>query len=313
MSNHRIRIFSSLLIAFIVVNVYANFTGIKETFANFKLPNFNVKKLFTLNFPSPSPTIYNNLQPFITTKPITSPTIYNNLKPFITPTKGRSRLTPTRYSSPTRPIQPTVTSRPKPTVTKYIKPTKVPTLPPITTDARPGDTLRSIFEEVSKRVCFPPALLMAFQTEETGAWVNINEPSSSVKKYNFYGWWNNPAIDPCHGFGFDEATGLSSNGVFCMRTPGANPGQMGLFSLNQFEEDAARKYTKSILPNNLDRRVWFDDALIFAIITKNRIGNPPKNCNDWPDDAIKTAAEKHQGSCGNNYCVDVLKYYKQYR
>ena len=69
MSNHRIRIFSSLLIAFIVVNVYANFTGIKETLANFKLPNFNIKKLFTLNFPSPSPTIYNNLKPFLTPTP----------------------------------------------------------------------------------------------------------------------------------------------------------------------------------------------------------------------------------------------------
>ena len=152
MSNHRIRIFSSLLIAFIVVNVYANFTGIKETLANFKLPNFNIKKLFTLNFPSPSPTIYNNLKPFITTKPIPSPTIYNNLKPFLTPTPYPLRPTP--YIKPTK--------KPKPTAIPLLK----------LSDRRPGESFEEVISIVSPIMCVPKALLWGTLINEYGAWLN---------------------------------------------------------------------------------------------------------------------------------------------
>ena len=45
-----------------------------------------------------------------------------------------------------------------------------------------------IFQEVNKRACIPVPLLRAFQTVETGAWFNIDEPSSKIKIYNTYGW-----------------------------------------------------------------------------------------------------------------------------
>ncbi|EKE14987.1 MAG: hypothetical protein ACD_12C00206G0001, partial [uncultured bacterium] len=190
--------------------------------------------------------------------------------------------------------------------------------PPVVSDVRPGTTLMTIFQDVSRRMCIPAALLMAFQIEETGAWISPNAPESFVRLYNTYGWWKTSAADPCRGFGYDESTGLVPSDSyyanrFCMLTPGANPGQMGIFSINQWEQDVSRKNTLAILPNKIDRRVFFDNAVILASITLNRVGNPPSNCNDWPDDIIKLAAEKHQGSCGNNYCADVLKYYKQYR
>jgi len=88
---------------------------------------------------------------------------------------------------------------------------------------------------------------------------------------------------------------------------------MGILQINQDEENAAKKYITNVIKGSIDRRVLFDNAVIFAIITKNRLGTPPSNCTDWPDDAVREAAEKHYGSCGDNYCTNILKYYKQYK
>jgi hypothetical protein len=312
MLNQRIRIFSSLLIAFIIVNFYANFTGIKETLADFKLPNFNVKKLFTLNFPKTKKdewkplTKYNQDIKFVETTieptQIPSPTIHNNLQPFLTPTPYR--LQPTAYIKPTN----------------IPKPTKVPTPPPITSDTRPGSTLAEIFADVSKRECIPAALLYAFQTQETGPWWPIDSPSSKVKIYNTYGWWTDGTGNSCTGMGYHTQTGIVPEDAVDAGTSCQNPipsgddqAIMGLWQISKYEEDAAKKYMTGIIKGNIDRRVLFDNAVIFAIITKNRLGNPPTNCNDWPTDAISTAAEKHYGSCGDNYCANILKYYKQFK
>lgn len=340
MLNHRLRIFSSLLIAFIIVNIYSNFTGISEVVANFHLPNFNIGKLFTLNFDnnrtpdligkfndsnepelnydlvSPEPSPVNELTDVVSL----SPTIYNDLKP--SPTIYNP---PTTYKSPTPyPLRPTPYYSPKPTVTKYIKPTKIPPPPPITSDIRPGTTLTEIFQEVGKRACFPPALLRAIQEKETGAWWSFNSTSSKVKVYNTYGWWITGTGNPCTGFGYHTQTGIvpqdSVNaGMSCQNSVGASGdiGVMGLLQVSQEEQDRTRKYTLTTLPKSIDRRVVFDNALIFAIATNNRIGTTPKSCTDWTDDEVQIAAEKHFGSCyisaTRNYCNEILKLYKQYR
>ena len=74
-----------------------------------------------------------------------------------------------------------------------------------------------------------------------------------------------------------------------------------------------KKYMTGTIKGNIDRRVLFDNTVIFAIITKNRLGDPPTNCSDWPDDAVREAAEKHYGACSDNYCENILKYYREYR
>lgn len=347
MSNHRTRIFSSMLIAFIIINIYANFAGLSEVVANFRLPKFKVGKLFTLNFDnnrtieqsnnstpdligefndsnepevnydlvSPEPSPVNDLTDVVSL----SPTINNNLKP--SPTIYNP---PTTYKSPTPyPLRPTSYHSPKPTVTKYIKPTKVPPAPPITTDLRPGTTLKSVFEEVSKRACIPTALLLAFQTEESGAFFNPNNSASTIKIYNTYGWWQTGAGNSCFGLGYNTATGIvpaDSNmaGTRCRNGVGGPDLKiMGLLQVSEEEQTLTRKYTTATLPKNIDRRVIFDNALIFAIATNNRIGTTPKSCIDWTDDEVQIAAEKHFGSCyisaTRNYCNEILRLYKQYR
>ena len=174
---------------------------------------------------------------------------------------------------------------------------------------------------MNKRACIPVPLLMAFQTVETGAWFNINEPASKIKIYNTYGWWKTGAGNPCVGFGYHSQTGIVpadsvSSGTSCQNAlqPNAyDQAIMGILQISQFEEDRTRKYTKPILPNSIDRRVLFDNALIFAYATRARVGSPPKNCDDWPADVIKIAAEKHYGNCSANYCTNILKYYNQYK
>ena len=333
MFNHRLRIFSSLLIAFVIVKIYANFTDVKNLLINFKLPSYNFGKLFTLNFDSQPQIGSENPTPTNRLNPISSDSIQFNLSSPVPTQSGLGNPTPTsrlyptpsdfiRFNpSPTKFPTKIPTNKPKPTNTP--KPTKTPTPPPITSDVRPGTTLSEIFQEVGKRACIPPALLRAIQEKETGAWWSFNSPSSKVKIYNTYGWWITGAGNPCTGFGYHTQTGVvpqdSVNaGYSCQNSVGASGDikVMGLLQVSEEEQTLTRKYTKPFIPGNFDRRVIFDNALIFAIATKNRIGTTPKSCTDWPDEVVLTAAETHigRGSCSaQNYCKEVLRLYKLYR
>lgn len=353
MFNHRIRIFSSLLISFIIINLYGRLSttpfvspieadNIKNLLSSLKFNPNSIMRLFTIDFGltnsnttmrqfnNPDGSInYNYISPIPTIKGLGNPTptpIINHPSSIIsknpTPTSTAVVLTkavsprPTTYVSPTK----IPTNIPKPTNTP--KPTKTPTPPPITSDIRPGTSLMTIFQEVGKRACIPAALLMAFKTEETGERFK-NDSATTIKIYNTYGWWQTGTGDPCYGYGYNTATGFVpsdsvSAGTHCWGgAGGADLKIMGLLQISEEEETLTRKYTKKTLPNNIDRRVFFDNALIFAIATNNRIGVTPKSCTVWTDDEVQIAAEKHYGSCyisaTRNYCNEVLKLYKQYR
>lgn len=323
MLNHRIRIFSSLLLAFIVVNVYANFSGIKDALANFKFPTIKNFNFLSNQVTKPQNNQHDASVDFYQTSPapFDSPTLAQG-KPTVIPT-GSGNPTPTlpavvlTEAGPTNIPAPTNTPKP----TKPPKPTATPKPPAINSELRPGSTMQEIFIEVQKRFCVPAALIHAFQTQESGPYFNYNSPSSTIKIYNTYGWWKTGTGNPCFGLGYSTQSGLVPSdsvmaGEICRNAvqPDAYDQKiMGILQISQFEQDAVKKYLTGIINGSYDRRVLFDNAAIFAIITKNRIGSPPKDCNNWSDDAIKTAAEKHYGSCGDNYCTNILKYYKQYR
>ncbi len=331
MINQRLRIVISLTIAFLAVNIYGRLSSspyitkktiesTKKFLASVKMPSMNLSSLFTLKFSPNTDSFKNNQNAFYLPSIAPKPTLPAVVLTEADPT-GFNQIEPTNGMNPTSPIinitKANPTSIPKPT--KAPKPTPTPKLPPISSAQRPGNTLTEIFQEVSQRECIPAALLHAFQTEESGAWWSTNDSSSKVKIYNKYGWWLDGSGSSCTGMGYHTATGVVPGdavdaGSVCQNALGGyDQGIMGIIQISQFEEDAAKKYITSIIKGKIDRRVLFDNAVIFAIITKNRLGTPPTSCTDWPADAIKTAAEKHQGSCGNNYCADVLKYYKQYK
>ena len=352
MFTHRLKILASMLIAIILVEGYTYFSqnpgiipaqadNIKGLLANIEFPTYNIKKLFTLNFDQtervgikPTPTTVD----YPTTAPITKPAGLINQTPTIKLCTGQVCLSPTEPINDDLvdfPFEPgdidnlpgnVPTKPPKPT--KAPKPTKTPTPPPITTDLRPGTSLVEIFKEVNKRACFPTALLWAFKTEETGPRFK-NDSSSTIKIYNTYGWWITGAGNPCYGYGYYEQTGIVPSdsvnaGSSCLSNPVGNPNDikiMGLFQISEQEQGVAQKYISSTIPKN-DRRVLFDNSLMFAYITKSRVpGSPPSDCNSWPDDVIKMVAEKHHGVCvydyGNgtkgDYCKEVLDLYKQYK
>ncbi|MFA6532416.1 MAG: hypothetical protein WCT22_00285 [Patescibacteria group bacterium] len=342
MLTQRIKILASMLIAFILVEGYTFFSqnpnviptqaeNIKGLLSNLKFNPSSFTRLFTLNFSDS-----NNLAQVNSGS--TGMNGINNGPPpiYVPPTKPIKPIQPTRQIQPIKPtpddelvdfpFEPgdinnlggIPTNPPKPT--NKPKPTKPPALPAITTPARPGSTLSEIFAEVSKRECIPAALLHAFQTQETGPWWPFDSPSSKVKIYNKFGWWTDGSGNSCTGMGYHTQTGIvpsdaTDAGTVCQNPipSGADQAIMGIIQISQEEEDAAKKYTTSIIKGDIDRRVLFDNTLIFAIITKNRLGDPPTNCNDWPDDAIRTAAEKHYGACSDNYCENILKYYKEYK
>ena len=350
MLTHRLKILTSMLIALVLVQGYAFFSqnptviptqaeNIKGLLSNLKFNPSSLTRLFTLNF-ADSPL----------SNPPTSP-VNNN--PFNYPTSDPNRPTPGDTGlinqTPTPNVQtpnlgvstrPTTyddelvdfpiengdinnipgapTNPPKPT--NKPKPTKPPPLPAVTTDVRPGSTLTEIFNDVQKRECIPAALLHAFQTQETGPWWPIDSPSSKVKIYNKYGWWLDGTGNSCTGMGYHTQTGIVPSdavdaGTVCQDPipSGADQGIMGILQISQEEQDAAKKYMTGTIKGNIDRRVLFDNTVIFAIITKNRLGDPPTNCSDWPDDAVREAAEKHYGACSDNYCENILKYYREYR
>jgi len=305
----------SLLIFFGGSYLYKNYQTIKPpNLSNFKnlLAQASLKNLITFNFSTNNGTMKqwsnrNNSFTLPTSQPSQPTQPIKPIKP--TPTNSNQ-------PQPTRPIP--LSSTPKPT--QKPQPTVTPPPQSITSDVRPGKSLEEIFQDVSRRECIPAALLMAFKTEETGDRFK-NDSSSTIQTYNIYGWWKTGAGDPCYGFGYHTQTGIVPSdsvkaGTKCA-TAASNQtdlGIMGLIQISQWEQDVSRKYTTETLPNNIDRRVLFDNALIFAIITKNRVGNQaPDSCTDWPDDIVRLAAEKHYGTCGDNYCDNVLRYYKQYK
>jgi len=247
---------------------------------------------------------------------------------FVTSTPPRSVPTTPPLSIPTiiaSPRPPLATSKPQPT--KVPKPSPTAALPPVTSDVRPGKSIEEILSEAAKRTCVPYAFLMAERMEESGAWFT-NMTAQTTTYYNTYGWWTGADHgEICYGLAYYTQTGTippdSTNAGTepCPHAPfgGGTYDQkiMGLFQVNEDEQKGALKYMKGILPGRVDRRVLFDNAVIFAIISKNRAGNSPMpTCTDWPEETVKLIAEKHYGACaysGGNYCNEVWNYYKKYK
>lgn len=346
MLQHRIKIFLSIIISFILVQGITYYTenpdfvsvqadNIKGVLSNIKFDAASLTRLMSLNI---GPTEHNLPKdwndkgensvdlPSISNPPTQMP--INNPTSFVPePTDGLPLPTShTPSQTPTRIPTNAPTSTPKPT--KPPKPTPTPKPAAITLDARPGETLDEIFAEVQKRECVPAALLMAFKTKETGE----RFKSGSVKMYNTYGWWK--SNNPCYGYAYYTQSGIippdSMNaGSTCANAIGDQSYDqkiMGILQISDQEQTSAFKYLKDSFPKNYDRRVMFDNAMIFARITKLRLGTPPKSCSDWPEDAIKLAAAKHSGggsdTCkyyysqngvSGDYCKEILQLYKQYK
>jgi len=334
MINHRIRILSSLLIAFIIVNFYGRLSktpfitptqasNIKGLLTNIKFDPNSLVKFFTIKLDSKETELVNRLDDRKNSFDLTP--IPQSLSP--TPTTATTQGSPIGTLPTMKPVNPTVptkipTKSPTATLkpTKVPKPTATPAPPAVSSEVRPGSTLDEIYELVQERMCVPAALLYAFQQAETGAWWPVNTASSKVKIYNKYGWWLDGSGNSCTGMGYYTQIGVVPSdavdaGTVCQNPipSGADQAIMGLWQISKYEEDAVKKSIGKYIKGSVDRRVIFDNAIIFAIITKNRLGTPPSNCSDWPADAIKTAAEKHYGACTDNYCNKVLNYYKEYK
>jgi hypothetical protein len=337
MSTSNIRLFFALIFSGIILFSFNYFSKNPQSLKNLpenitfslskiQLPKIDLSSILTLKIKDQMSLTKNNQinQQQNTNTFFTLPTEAVENRLVEQPKEQPKNQVPIQISPTKIPIYiPTKIPTLKPTLkpTKPPKPTPTSPPPPVTSSQRPGTTLKEIYQEVSKRTCVPEALLYAFQQAETGAWWTINSPSSKVKIYNKYGWWIDGSGDPCTGMGYHTQTGIvpqdSVNaGVSCQKPipSGDDQAIMGLWQISKYEEDAAKKYIGKIISGNIDRRVIFDNAVIFAIITKNRVaGGPPSNCNDWPTDVIKIVAQKHYGSCGDNYCDKILNYYRQYK
>ncbi len=295
---------------------------------NIQIPQFN------LFFPNSSTSTTSPTEAPISTEPI--PLGWIDVSPGV-PTSTPSVLGPTQdVTFPTIPVnQPTdgpyaPSNIPKPSIqpTNKPKPTPTPSLPPITTNTRPGTSIEEILRDVAKRMCVPYPLLMAERTEESGAWFN-NMTAATVKMYNTYGWWTSASKSTvCSGLGYYTQSGLiPSDSTIALQdgpscTNGAQPGAydqkiMGLFQVGETEQNGALNYIKSIIPGKVDRRILFDNAVIFSIITKNRVGSyPAPSCTDWPQETVKHIAEKHFGACayaGGNYCTEIWDLYRSFK
>ncbi|MBW7960607.1 hypothetical protein H3C65_03910 [Patescibacteria group bacterium] len=323
--NISFRIAVSLLLSFIIINLYNNRLYLKTVLTNVKPPPIRLKNLITLQIntktitPSPTPPDIQNQTSATYFQPSSAPQIK---PPPIAPTVMEVTETP----SPTLYSRLFPTEKPKPT--KPPKPTATPKPPPITTDRRPGSTLEEIFQEVNKRACFPIALMKAFQYKESGDKFHLGDPPSKISIYNKYGWWIDGSGSPCTGLGYYAQSGLipadSVNAGGSCSSPIGNPNDikiMGLFQISEQEQEVAQKYITNTIPKN-DRRVLFDNSLMFAYITKSRVpGTPPPDCNAWPNDTIRMVAEKHHGVCqydyGNgvkgDYCKEILDLYNKYK
>lgn len=311
------------------------------------LGSFKIPSLFSF-VPSSSNTFQSPSQEPIEA-PTETPQDWDTL-PTDTPEIPTSTPAQLPTESPETPIEPT-TTQPKPTIKK--RPTAVPTkipkptskpkpsptkaVAPVTTDIRPGSSLDEIIQEVSKRTCVPTALLKAFREQEAGAWFQ-----GDIKIYNTYGWWKDASRSTvCAGLAYYTQSGLipaqDSPGAYaesedktCTSAPIGNQSYdqkiMGIFQISQSEQDGVKNQIAPILPGPYDRRVLFDNMIIFATITKNRAGsNPHSSCDDWPQETVSEVARiHHAGSNGvckyaysggksGDYCKEIWDLYRSFK
>ncbi len=294
------------------------------------IPVFPTSSPSTPSIPT-SPPLPNEARPEL---PPTSPTGQEwTAAPTPVPTSivSSSGIFPTTII-PTNPIPPTYTpskipptNTPKPTSAPL--PTAIPELPPVTSNQRPGSNLEEVFKEVSKRMCVPVALLKATQQEESGQRYRTfaTDKFSLANRLN---WWNESSTSEYDYFTGVAYSAQSGKAPSDSKFPGkeiAHPIQpnaydqwiMGPEQISQQEQDASRKNTIKILPNNIDRRVLFDNFIIYSSITLNRVGSSPRtSCDDWPEETVRLVAEKHYGACaysGGNYCDDIWRLYKSFK
>ena len=296
-----------------------------------KLPTFNV--IPSQDEVSPSPAAEPTPDQWLT-----NPTDIPGL-PSSTPTK----LFPTAIIPTTPPGYPTnkpIVPTTKPYPTKIPKPTKVPkptavVYPPITSDTRPGTSLDEIMRDVEKRACVPYKFLMAIRTKEGGNWFK-NMSASTTKMYNTFNWWNTTDIGTvCDGLGYWTQSGKIppdsiGAGQTCENAIGDQEYDqkiMGIMQISEEEQTKALKYTVKTIPGKIDRRVLFDNILIFGIISKNRAGSfPQPSCTDWPQETVMEVARIHAsgstGSCeyyysqngaSGNYCKEIWDLYKSFK
>jgi len=219
---------------------------------------------------------------------------------------------------------PTIKPTLAPTKTPLPTATPPPSFAPVTSNERPGGSLNDIFNEVQERMCVPAAFMKAIQEIETGERFR-NYAAAHLKFINTYGWWNSDSVsenDLFNGYAYSAQHGtVPSDSKFAgeriataIQPNAYDQVIMGVNQISQQEQEVTRKNTVKVLPNNIDRRVVFDNLVIFASATLGRVGNATKtSCSDWPESTVRLAAEKHYGSCGDSYCDRAWSLYKQYK
>lgn len=262
---------------------------------------------------------------------------YSIPSPKYTGPKPSSIIPTIKSPSPTKTVTPIKipTAKPKATATPTKKPkpsaTPKPQLPPITTALRPGSNLEDIYNDVQKRLCVPAALLKSIQLEETGT-ITANFVQGNFTFFNTYGWWNNSKVtqrDICGARAYSVQSGIvpydsKFAGTSCnnaIQPDAYDQVIMGLLQVSQQEQDLSFKNTsKVITTGKIDRRVLYDNALIFASVTLNKVGNLAETgCGDWSFKAVVRAACKHLGVCNynygannGNYCVKICNHYNEF-
>ena len=287
---------------------------------------------------------FSSPEPEETPPPVQKPTsgwIILPTSPPQLPTSVAPTRIPTNVPRPSvRPtgVVPWPTQQPQPTKTP--KPTKIPkptdiVYPPITSDIRPGTSIEEIMRDVEKRACVPYKFLMAIRTRESGVWFKDMSPETT-KMYNTYGWWKTASqATVCSGLGYYTQSGIippdsAGAGATCSSAIGLQSYDlkiMGIMQISEQEEKEYRKFTIDTLPNSVDRRVLFDNILIFGKISKSRAGKfPQPSCTDWPQETVMEVARIHAsgstGSCeyyysqngaNGNYCKEIWDLYKSFK
>lgn len=305
MFNHRIRILSSLLIAFIIVNFYGRLSktpfitptqasNIKGLLSNIKFNPNSLVKFFTIKFDSKDTELVSRLDdrknsfnlptipPSLMTSTMVSPTL-----PDVILTKGGTTKIPTKVP----------TKVPTKTPTKVPKPTKIPKPTPFNlSNPRPGKNFRESADIVGKLICIPPAMIMATLANEYGAWMaKVESDWTSRNTYK----------------GSDPHDNAGSSIV-----PFVNVMQMMEDTWHRIKPILASK----LGTNEISLEVTFDSMVAGAYHLRNiSLAMHDKiSCDDWPVKYILYGACRYNGACAagshnyNAYSYSVCNAYNRY-